>query len=168
MRSISTWHSGSPKRTLYSISFGPSFVIISPAKSTPLYGAPRALQRAHGRMDDLVHHALVHRLGHDRRRRVGAHAAGIRPLVAVADALVVLRGGERDRGLAVAQREEAMPPRRRGTPRSRFPRPACRGRRRTSCRSRLPPPARVSATTTPLPAASPSALTTIGAPCLRT
>ncbi len=41
-RSISTWHSGSPKRTLYSISFGPAAVIIRPAKSTPLNGAPIA------------------------------------------------------------------------------------------------------------------------------
>ena len=31
IRSISTWHSGSPKRTLYSISFGPCAVIIRPA-----------------------------------------------------------------------------------------------------------------------------------------
>ena len=31
---------GSPKRTLYSISFGPSAVIISPANSTPVNGAP--------------------------------------------------------------------------------------------------------------------------------
>ena len=30
-RSISTWHSGSPKRTLYSMSFGAPFSIISPA-----------------------------------------------------------------------------------------------------------------------------------------
>ena len=37
-----TWHSGSPKRTLYSISSGPLSVIISPAKSTPLKGMPSA------------------------------------------------------------------------------------------------------------------------------
>ena len=41
-RSISTCVSGSPKRTLYSISLGPSCVIISPANSTPLNGVPRA------------------------------------------------------------------------------------------------------------------------------
>ena len=39
-------------------------------------------------------------------RRVGAHAAGVGPLVAVEHALVVLRRNHRDRGLAVAQREE--------------------------------------------------------------
>ena len=40
-RSISAWHSGSPKRTLNSISFGPSAPIMRPAKSTPLNGVPR-------------------------------------------------------------------------------------------------------------------------------
>jgi hypothetical protein len=30
-RTMSAWHSGSPKRTLYSISFGPSAVSIRPA-----------------------------------------------------------------------------------------------------------------------------------------
>ena len=34
------WHSGSPKRQLNSITFGPSRVIIRPTKSTPVYGAP--------------------------------------------------------------------------------------------------------------------------------
>jgi hypothetical protein len=42
IRSISTWHSGSPKRTLYSNSFGPSGVSITPAYSTPRNGVPRA------------------------------------------------------------------------------------------------------------------------------
>ena len=49
--------SGSPKRTLYSISFGPLSPIISPANSTPLYGAPICLHRPHRRQDDLVHGA---------------------------------------------------------------------------------------------------------------
>ena len=31
IRSISTWHSGSPKRALYSTSFGPCSVTITPA-----------------------------------------------------------------------------------------------------------------------------------------
>ena len=43
---------------------------------------------------------------HHGGRRIGAHAAGVGALVAVEHALVVLRGDERDRGLAVAQREE--------------------------------------------------------------
>jgi hypothetical protein len=41
-RIISTWHSGSPKRVLYSISCGPVAVSISPAKSTPLNARPSA------------------------------------------------------------------------------------------------------------------------------
>ena len=70
--------------------------------------------------------------------------------------------------LAVAQREEARPPRRRGIPRSR---PRRRPRRSAPpnimSMRRLAPRSSVIATTTPLPAASPSALTTIGAPCAR-
>ena len=42
-----------------------------------------------------------------RRRRIGAHAAGVGSLVAVEGALVVLRADQRQRMLAVAQREEA-------------------------------------------------------------
>ncbi len=43
----------------------------------------------------------------DRRdRRVGPHPAGVRPEVAVEDPLVVLGRGERQRGLAVAQGEQ--------------------------------------------------------------
>ena len=125
------------------------------------------LQRAHGRMNDLVHHAPVHLVGHDRRRRIGAHAAGVRPLVAIADALVVLRRSERDRGLAVAEREERGFLADKAILDHDFPAGVPR-----------PPPnimsmaasasCTVSATTTPLPAASPSAFTTIGAPFLRT
>ena len=56
---------------------------------------------AHGRLDHLAHHARVH-FGRDhRRRRIRAHAAGVRAGVAVADALVVLRGRHRQRGRAV-------------------------------------------------------------------
>ena len=39
-------------------------------------------------------------------RRVAAHAAGVRALVAVEDPLVVLRGSERDDVLAVAERQQ--------------------------------------------------------------
>ena len=42
----------------------------------------------------------------DRCRRIGPHAAGVRPGIAVAGALVILRRGKRDRSLAIAQREE--------------------------------------------------------------
>ena len=106
-RIISTWHSGSPKRTLYSISFGP-------VGGDHQAGEQHARERraelghaAHGRLDDLAHGPLDHVRRHHRRRRIGAHAAGVRAGVAVADALVVLRRAERQRGLAVAQAEEA-------------------------------------------------------------
>ena len=43
----------------------------------------------------------------DGRGRISAHAAGIGAFVAIIDALVILRRAERDRGFAVADREEA-------------------------------------------------------------
>ena len=50
---------------------------------------------------------LVDALGVEpRHRRVAAHAAGVRALVAVADPLVVLRRREREDVLAVAEREQ--------------------------------------------------------------
>ena len=51
--------------------------------------------------------AFGHLRRHHRRRRVGAHAAGVWTLVAIERALVVLRARERQRGIAVAQDEEA-------------------------------------------------------------
>ena len=77
-------------------------------------GIEHALERravrghgARGRQDDLVHGALLHGGVEDRRRRIGAHAAGVGALVAVEGALVVLRADQRQDVLAVAQREEA-------------------------------------------------------------
>ena len=87
-------------------------------------GRAHRLHGAHGRHDDLVHHALVHFRRHDRRRRIGAHAAGIGTLVAVADALVVLRGGQARSRSRRRTGRRTRPPRRRGSPRSRSPRPA--------------------------------------------
>ncbi len=49
----------------------------------------------------------MHRLGHHRRRRIGAHPAGIGAGIAVADPLVVLRRGQRQYVLAIDQREKA-------------------------------------------------------------
>ncbi len=71
-----------------------------------LVGRAHRLHRPHGRKNDFVHRTLGDLVGHHRRGRIGAHAAGVRPRVAVADALVVLRRSERDGVLAVAQREE--------------------------------------------------------------
>src|SRR5690606_13183160 len=62
---------------------------------------------AHGRPDHLVHHALVHVRGHHRGRGVGAHAAGVRAGVGVADALVVLAGGHGQHVVAVDHDDEA-------------------------------------------------------------
>ena len=55
---------------------------------------------------EFVHSAAFQRGCHHRHRRIGAHAAGVGTSVAVEHPLVILRGNERDRGLAVAQREE--------------------------------------------------------------
>ena len=114
-RSISTCVSGSPKRTLYSISLGPLAVIISPANSTPLNGAPRVRHAADGRPDDLVHGALRDLRRHDRRRRIGAHAAGVGTFLAVEHALVVLGRDQRQRMRAVDERRNSSLPRRPGT-----------------------------------------------------
>ena len=103
---------------------------------------------------------------HDGRRRIGAHAAGVRAGVAVADALVILRGSQRQRGLAVDEGEEACL--------LAFEKfldhdlGAGRAERAGEARvdGRLGLGRASSAMTTPLPAASPSALTTIGAPCV--
>ena len=77
-----------------------------PGEQHALVRRAHRLHRPHRRQHDLVHGAPDHLRRHHRRRRIGAHAAGVGALVAVEDALVVLRGDERDRGLAVAQREE--------------------------------------------------------------
>ena len=65
------------------------------------------LQGADRRQHDFVERALFHRRRHDRDRGVGAHAAGVRTLVAVKHALVVLRRDERQRVFAVRENEEA-------------------------------------------------------------
>ena len=58
--------------------------------------------------DRFVHHLVDDVGAGERHGRVRAHAAGVRPLVAVERALVVLRGGERERVGAVAQREDGQ------------------------------------------------------------
>ena len=67
--------------------------------------ASLGVHRLHRRQND-----VCHRLGGDvvrvcLRRRERAHAAGVRALVVVIGALVVLRGHHRDDGLAVGERE---------------------------------------------------------------
>ena len=48
----------------------------------------------------------MHRRGHDRRGRVGAHAAGIGALIVIEDTLVILRRCQRKNMLAVGQDHE--------------------------------------------------------------
>ena len=89
------------------------------------------------------------------QRRIGAHATGVRPGVAVADPLEVLRGQQRHRDRAVDDREQ----RHLGTgevllDQHRVPAASRPGVRAGGVES--------SVTTTPLPAASPSSLTTYG------
>ena len=72
---------------------GPSAVSISPAYSTPTYGVPAAAKWSSTGWTN-VRQQLVGVVRH-RRRGVGAHPAGVRAGVALADALVVL--GERQR-----------------------------------------------------------------------
>src|SRR5882672_3623442 len=60
----------------------------------------------HG-LDDFAHDARVQLRGHDRGRRVRAHAAGIRSLIPVPQSLVILAGSERQDMLAVGEDDEA-------------------------------------------------------------
>ena len=59
------------------------------------------------RPDDLGHRALGQLRRHAWRRRIRAHAAGVRAAVALADALVVLRGAELQHARAIDQGEQA-------------------------------------------------------------
>ena len=102
----------------------------------------------------------------ERARRERAHAAGIRPAVVIEDALVIL--GRRRAAIArvaVTEREE----RHLGSGQALLDHEPRRRRRRTGrrpCAARTAASASraISATTTPLPAARPSALTTTGNP----
>ena len=67
-----------------------------PGVAVPLLG-----HSCEHRLDDFAHHSRVQLGSHHRRRRVGAHAAGIGPLVAVPETLVILAGRKREHVLAV-------------------------------------------------------------------
>ena len=148
-RGSSAWHSGSPNRTLNSISFAPLGGQHQPGiqHAAERRAAPRHLGER--RTDDAVHRGVLQRRGERRRRRVGAHAAGVRTGLALADALVVLRGAERQRGRRRRTARTATPPRLPGTPRSpprRRPRrtlvPASWRRSPPALPPRSPPPPR--------------------------
>ena len=69
-------------------------------------GVPSAAMPRRVGNNDPVHDLGLDRSADDRRGRIGAHAAGVRPLVAVEQTLVVLRRGEGDGPRPVAQGEE--------------------------------------------------------------
>ena len=73
----------------------------------PKVGIAVGAQAAQRRCDDFAHDARMQRGSDDGRRRVSAHAAGIGAPVAVVAALVVLRRGERQRGVAARHHDEA-------------------------------------------------------------
>ena len=69
-------------------------------------GRPAARELVHDGLEHLGLHDGEHVRRHARGGGVGAHAARVRALVAVEQALVVLRGGERDDRRAVDERED--------------------------------------------------------------
>ena len=153
---------GSPKRTLYSSTFGPSGVSMRPAYRTPRYSRVAAPQLRERRLDRAVPSPRRRAPSSTmRHRRVRAHAAGVRAGVAVDDALEVLRRRERHR-VAVRRTStssESSGPLSPSSITTRAAGVAERGTRevaRTASRAS----AIDSVTTTPLPAASPSVFTT--------
>ncbi len=152
--------SGSPKRALHSSRIGPVGGQHEPGVQRATERGPASGQLGQDRPVDRLEqgHGLV--VGQVRDRAVGAHPAGIRAGVAVAEPLVVARDGQGDRLATVAQGDEADLATDRAAPR----RPRSRRRRRTSARIASVAVARSSQTVTPLPAASPSAFTTQPSP----
>src|SRR6202163_2661234 len=60
-----------------------------------------------GGYDNLAHDARVNRGRHHRRGRVGTHAAGVGPRIAVEEPLMILRRGERENVGAIGHDDEA-------------------------------------------------------------
>ena len=72
----------------------------------PRNGVPRRDHFLQRRPDDRLQAGLLQLRRKIRHRRVGAHAAGVRPGIAIADPLVVLRRTQQQRVLAIAQGEQ--------------------------------------------------------------
>ena len=72
------WHSGSPKRQLNSITFGPSCVSIRPAYRIPRYGWPSASHAGQRRAQHAFLYLVEQRRGGVARPGVAAHAARVR------------------------------------------------------------------------------------------
>ena len=98
--------SGSPKRQLNSSTFGPRLGDHQARVEDAVVGRPAPAHLVHDRLVHGARERLRVPVVEARHGRVAAHAAGVRALVALADPLVVLRGRQRDRALAVAQREQ--------------------------------------------------------------
>ena len=154
------WHSGSPKRTLYSKHLralvGHHDAGIEHAAKRP----PLTLHGVHGRHQNVLFDPMQLLSVDDRSRAVGAHSAGVRAGIAVESALVVLRGRQGQNGLTIGDCQDAdflavepflddqlIP----GI--AEFLGDSLHG---------LDASFRPAQTTTPLPPASPSALTTTG------
>ena len=157
-----TCASGSPNRTLNSITFGPDAreheAAIEEAAIRVALGAHAG---NHGR-DYLVEDAALERRVAERAGGEGAHAARVRTVVPVEDALVILRRAEGHHALAVAQHEvRQLAPSRHSSITTRAPASPKR-RSRIIAVTVASAVAASAATTTPLPAARPSAFSTTG------
>ena len=113
----STWASGSPRRALHSRSPARRRSASGPRRGTRgtacrAARAPRGA--AGGRVSRIASIAASSRSG---ERRVRAHPAGVRSVVAVEQPLVVSRGRQRDGAAAVAHRDHARLGARRAAPR---------------------------------------------------
>ena len=154
--SSSGWVSGSPNRALNSTTRTPRLGEREPGVQQPDERAcPAGPARRRSAGAPRVGTSSTRPAGAQWQRRVGAHAAGVRALVAVAQPLEVLRRQQRQHRRAVADREQRHL---RAVEVLLDHHPLARRRRGRA------PPSRSSVTTTPLPAASPSSFTTYGGP----
>ena len=98
--------SGSPKRALNSTTRTAPPVSARPAYSRPDEGGAPPGQLVDGGLQHALGHLVDEAVGRPGQRRVGAHAARVGPLVAVAHALEVLGGQHGQHGGAVGDREQ--------------------------------------------------------------
>ena len=160
-----TCASGSPSRTLNSMTFGPSDGEHEADVKEPAERMTLGRHSGQHRIHDLPHHPDFKGGVEQRTRRERAHSAGIRTPIVVEDPLVILRRSDRQRAGAVADKEE----RDFGTAQAFLDHRAARRRRRISGQPsppRWPRSAaeRVVRNHDAFPAASPSALSTTGNP----
>ena len=106
MSGRSTCVSGSPSRTLNSMTFGTVGGQHQADKEKAAEGMPFGRHAGDDGLDDLAHDPRLERGIHQRTRRKGAHAARVRPAVIVEHPLVILRRADGDGARAVADREE--------------------------------------------------------------